>query len=56
MISIILAIIVVGVLLWVVQLLPMEPRIRQILYVVVVICLLLWLLQAFGLMSGVRIR
>jgi len=57
MLSIILTIIIVGVLLWVVNsVLPMDPKIRQILNAVVVIVLILWILQAFGLLTGVRLR
>jgi hypothetical protein len=46
LISLVVVIIVVGVLLWVVNtLIPMEPRVKQILNVVVIIVLVLWLLQ-----------
>lgn len=60
LISLILTLIVVGVLLWVVNtIIPIDPKIRQILNVVVVIAVVLWLLGAFGLLSGlsdVRVR
>jgi hypothetical protein len=46
LISLVVVIIVVGVLLWLVNsLIPMEPRVKQILNVVVIIVLVLWLLQ-----------
>lgn len=53
MISIILSIIIVGVLLWLVNaVIPMEPRVKQILNAVVIVCLVLWLLQAFGIFNS----
>jgi hypothetical protein len=53
MISILVALIVVGVLLYVVNsLIPMDAKIKTILNIVVVIAVVLWLLQAFGLLSG----
>lgn len=50
--SIIIAIIVVGVILWLINTyLPMDSKIKQILNIVVVIILVLWLLKAFGVWS-----
>ena len=50
--SLILAIVVVGVVLWLVNtFVPMEPRVKQILNVVVIIALVLWLLQGFGVLG-----
>lgn len=56
LISIIVAIVIVGVLLWAVGQIPMDPTIARILRVVVVVALVLWLLRAFGLFSGSAIR
>ncbi len=57
LLNIIIMLIIVGVLLWAVNtIIPMDAKIKQILNVVVVIAVLLWLLQAFGLLSGVRLR
>lgn len=59
LISLIVAIVLVGVILWAVNtLIPMDEKIKKILNVVVVIVLVLYLLQAFGVwgyISGVRI-
>ncbi len=57
-VSIVIAIIVVGVLLWLVNtIIPMDTRIRQILSAVVIIALVLWLLDVFfGLGSIGHIR
>lgn len=59
LISVIVAIVVVGLLLWAINsFIPMEDRIKKILNIVVIIVLVLWLLQAFGVwgyLSGVRI-
>jgi hypothetical protein len=57
--QILLALIVVGVLLWLVnRFIPMQGTIKSILNSVVVICVVLWLLNAFGLfhtLSRIRI-
>jgi hypothetical protein len=50
LIQILLALIVVGVLLWLVNRFnPMASSIKSILNAVVVICVVLWLLNVFGL-------
>lgn len=59
LIQIVLALIVVGVLLWLVnRFIPMQGTIKSILNAVVVIAVVLWLLNVFGLfhsLSGIRI-
>jgi hypothetical protein len=52
LISILVAIVIVGLLLWVVGQIPMDPTVARILRVVVIVALVLWLLQAFGLLGG----
>jgi hypothetical protein len=52
LISIIVVLVLVGLALWVVGQIPMDPTIARILRVVVVVALVLWLLQAFGLLRG----
>jgi hypothetical protein len=56
--QILLALIVVGVLLWLVnRFIPMQGTIKSILNSVVVICVVLWLLNVFGLFHTLsRIR
>jgi hypothetical protein len=49
--QVLLALIVVGVLLWLVNLIPMQGTIKSVLNVVVVIFVVIWLLNAFHLMS-----
>ena len=53
-----IAIVVVGVLLWAVNTwVPMDPKIKRILNIVIVIVLIIWLLKAFGVwgaLAGVR--
>lgn len=52
LISVIIALIVIGVLLWLVNnYIPMDGKIKQILNVVVVVAVVLWLLSAFGLLG-----
>lgn len=53
LINVIVALIVIGVLLWLVNnYIPMDGKIKSILNVVVVIAVVVWLLQAFGLLSS----
>ena len=53
LLSIVIALIVVGVLLWLAnKYIPMEANIKQILNAVVVIAVVLWLLKVFGLLDG----
>ena len=53
LLTIILAIVLVGLLLYVVNsLIPMEPTIKRILNIVVILALVVWLLKAFGLFSA----
>jgi hypothetical protein len=50
LLSILIALVVVGVLLWLVnRFIPMQGTIKSILNAVVVICVVLWLLNVFGL-------
>jgi len=50
LINIIVALVVIGVLLWLVNsVIPMDGNIKKILNVVVIIAVVLWLLKAFGL-------
>jgi hypothetical protein len=58
LIQVLLVLIVVGVLLWLVNLIPMQRTIKSILNTVVVIFVVIWLLNIFGLMpylSRVRV-
>ncbi len=50
LLTVILVIIIVGVLLWLVNLIPMQRTIKSILNLVVVILLVLWLLNVFGIL------
>lgn len=53
LLTIVVALIVVGLLLWLVNTyIPMEANIKRILTGVVVVVVVLWLLQGFGLLDG----
>ena len=52
--QVLLALIVVGVLLWLVNLIPMQGTIKSILNAVVVIFVVIWLLNAFNLMPYIH--
>ena len=49
LIQIVIVLIGIGVLLWLVNLIPMQGTIKSILNAVVVICVVLWLLNVSGL-------
>ena len=52
LLAVILALIVVGILLWLINTyVPMEPSIKRILNIVVMIALVIWLLKVFGLLA-----
>ena len=52
LLNILIAIIVVGVLLWIINtFIPMDRKIKQIFNLVVVIVLIIWLLKVFGLFT-----
>jgi hypothetical protein len=59
LINVIVALIVVGVVLWLINTyVPMDPKIKGILNAVIVIAVILWLLQGFGVLdslTGVRV-
>lgn len=53
--TILLALVVVGVILWLINsYIPMDGKIKRILNIVVVIIVVLWLLKAFGLLDSMR--
>jgi hypothetical protein len=52
LIQILVTLVVVGVLLWLVNLIPMQSTIKSILNTIVVIIVVLWLLQVFGLFNS----
>jgi len=52
MITVIVALIIIGLVLWLINSLPLDPLIQKIIYVVAIIGTLLWLLQHFGLLHG----
>ncbi len=53
LIQLVIALVVVGVLLWAVNTyIPMDSKIKNILNIVVVVVVVLWLLQVFGVLSG----
>ncbi|MBN9613940.1 MAG: hypothetical protein BGO25_13940 [Acidobacteriales bacterium 59-55] len=53
LISIIVTLIVVGLLLYLIGLIPMDGTIKQIIRVVVILAVIIWLLQSFGLLGSI---
>jgi len=56
MISLLVALVVFGVVLYLLSLIPMDGTVRQIIRVVAILFLILYLLQAFGLWHGLPLR
>ena len=55
LINLVIALIVVGVLLWLVNnYIPMDHKIKSILNIVVVVAVVVWLLQVFGLLGSLE--
>ncbi len=53
LISVIVTLIVVGLLLWLISMIPMDAQIHLIIRVVVIIAVVLWLLRVFGLLGRI---
>jgi len=51
LVTLVITLLVVGVLLWLVNLIPMQSTIKGILNLVVVVAVVLWLLKVFNLMG-----
>lgn len=60
LIGLILTLVIVGVIMWAIQvLIPMDPKIKMLLQVVVILVLIIWIAQAFGLLGplgAVKVR
>lgn len=52
LISIFVALLIVGGLLYAVRLIPIEPWVKQVINILVFLVLVVWLLHAFGLYNG----
>jgi len=52
LISIIVYLVVIGLVLYLIELIPMDRTIKQIIRVIVIIAVVIWLLQAFGLIGS----
>ena len=54
LISIIVTLVVIGLLLYQVDLIPMDRTIKQIIRIIVIIAVVVWLLQAFGFIGSLN--
>lgn len=52
LISLIIALVIVGLILWLIGQLPIDPKIKTIINVIVIVVVILWLLQALGVLGG----
>jgi ABC-type multidrug transport system permease subunit len=53
LISIIVALVVVGLVLYLIDIIPMDGTIKQIIRLIIIIAVLIWLLQAFGVIGSI---
>ncbi len=53
LISIIVALVVVGLVLYLIDIIPMDGTIKQIIRLIVIIAVIIWLLQVFGVIGSV---
>jgi hypothetical protein len=51
LIAVIITLIVIGVVLWLINLIPMQPTIKTIINTIIVIVVVVWLMKVFGLWS-----
>ena len=51
--SLLITLIVIGVILWLINLIPMQRTIKSIINAIVVIFVIIWLLQVFGIIGPV---
>ena len=49
-VGIIITLVVIGLVLYLIDLIPMDGAIKQIIRLIIIICVIVWLLRAFGLM------
>ena len=49
--TVIITLVVIGILLWLGQKIPMDVTIRQIINVVVIVVVVLWILKVFGVLD-----
>jgi len=52
LVSLLVTLILIGVLLYLIQLIPMDATIKQIIYVLVVVVVILWVIQQLGLLNA----
>ena len=53
LISIIVTLVVIGLVLYLIDLIPMDGTIKQIIRLLIIILVVIWLLQAFGLIGPI---
>lgn len=54
LIQIIVALVLLGLALWVIDQVPIDATVKRIIHVIVIVVAVLWVLQVFGLLGGVE--
>jgi len=53
-VSIIVTLVVIGLVLYLINLIPMDNTIKQIIHAIIVVLVVVWLLQSFGLIGSIH--
>ena len=53
-VSIIVTLVVIGLVLYLINMIPMDNTIKQIIHAIIVVLVVVWLLQAFGLIGSIH--
>ena len=56
LIGLIGVLVIVGAVLYILSLVPIDATVRKIIYVLVILFVVLWLLQSFGLIGGMGLK
>lgn len=56
LIGLLVVLIIVGAVLYILSLVPIDATIKKIVYVLVILFVVLWLLQSFGLIGGMGLK
>lgn len=54
LISLIITLVIIGFVLYLINLLPIDGKIKQIIYAVVILIVIIWVLQSLGAISGLN--
>lgn len=53
MIQLLIALVIIGAALYLLQLLPIDARVKQVIYVIAIVCIVIWAIKTLLPMSGI---